>query len=765
MLVFSRIHFSILLLIPSQTVSSQSGNIIIQGKVEDAHLGVSLKNASITLIETQDRAITNHQGYFELRVKRPGEYHLGISHIGCENKRLSLELKKDTFIKIALMHFHQHIGEVKVKGDLPTIDKVINQKTIVENSHNNLSTLLENSTGVHSMRNGSGIAKPVVQGLYGNRLSILNNGIAQSGQQWGNDHAPEIDPLSAGKIKIIKGVSALEYKGINMGAIVQIEPENINDDPHLHGRTNLFWESNGLGYGANFQLEKNSPILGWKLGATYKRNGDKSTSGYFLRNTGMNELNFNLQLEKTLFKSWSSKLYFSSFNTELGILRGSHISNITDLQSALSKEVPFFTESDLSYRIEAPRQEVSHQFLKFQSTKRINQEESLSLIYSGQLNNRKEYDVRRSGRSDIPALFIIQHSNYLEAKYTKLVNGTKTKLGFQSNYVENINQSETGIQPLIPNYSSLEPGLFFIKSINFAHSSIDLGARYDFIYQNVYRYIPNSIVQTHTAHAFHNGTGSLAYRYNISSHTIFQLNSGFSFRNPAINELYSLGLHQGISSIEEGNLNLTSEKSFKTSLEFSTHWKERIFVEINPYFHNINDYIYLKPQDELRLTIRGAFPVFSYEQTHAQLYGFDLSTTLELNDNFKLRSSYSYIRGWDLAGDIPLLFIPANTAKSQLQYALSRLGGFQNIEVEINGRYMFRQENLYLSQDIKAAPDPYFLLGGKLSLERPSKGYTLKLYSKFENILNSPYRDYLNRLRYFADDLGINMVFGASVLF
>jgi iron complex outermembrane receptor protein len=36
--------------------------------------------------------------------------------------------------------------------------------------------------------------------MWGNRVSIINNGIAQSGQQWGVDHAPEIDPFTADHI-------------------------------------------------------------------------------------------------------------------------------------------------------------------------------------------------------------------------------------------------------------------------------------------------------------------------------------------------------------------------------------------------------------------------------------------------------------------------------------------------------------------------------------------------------------------------------------
>ena len=62
--------------------------------------------------------------------------------------------------------------------------------------------IVESMTGVSSIKSGAGVSKPVVHGLSGNRVTILNNGLAQSGQQWGNDHAPEIDPYVADHISV-----------------------------------------------------------------------------------------------------------------------------------------------------------------------------------------------------------------------------------------------------------------------------------------------------------------------------------------------------------------------------------------------------------------------------------------------------------------------------------------------------------------------------------------------------------------------------------
>ena len=118
-----------------------------------------------------------------------------------DNSQSSLVFKLDhhdhTFENVVVSGIKDQISSQEVES--------INEKTISENANQNLSNLLETINGVSTLKNGSGIAKPIVHGLYGNRLTILNNGIAQSGQQWGNDHSPEIDPLAANQLEVIKG--------------------------------------------------------------------------------------------------------------------------------------------------------------------------------------------------------------------------------------------------------------------------------------------------------------------------------------------------------------------------------------------------------------------------------------------------------------------------------------------------------------------------------------------------------------------------------
>lgn len=67
-----------------------------------------------------------------------------------------------------------------------------------------LTSLLEQVSGVSSISTGTTVAKPVIQGMYGNRILIINNGSRQTGQQWGVDHAPEVDMNGNASIRVIK---------------------------------------------------------------------------------------------------------------------------------------------------------------------------------------------------------------------------------------------------------------------------------------------------------------------------------------------------------------------------------------------------------------------------------------------------------------------------------------------------------------------------------------------------------------------------------
>lgn len=774
--MFNKINYFFLFLVLPIVGFSQDCLLELSGIVEDLDSDAPLEIVNIYIEETGGGTITDSTGYFQLNNLCAGSYHLVFSHIGCESQRTFVVLNQDTTLQIKMDHSINLLEGVTITEKTATSttqnSQAINGQRIADNANQNLSTLLTSISGVSTLKNGSGIAKPVIHGLYGNRLTILNNGIAQSGQQWGNDHSPEIDPLVANKIRVIKGVSALAYNGSNLGGVVLVEPQKIGNEEHLHGKGSYFFESNGLSHGANVQVQQYTPFVAWKINGTFKKSGDKKTADYFLNNSGNQEANLALQLEKKYSEQLFTNLYFSSFNTELGVLRGSHIGNLTDLESAFERDIPFFTEDEFSYQIDAPKQRVGHQLLKLQSKYFFHANQFLEITVAGQLNNRKEFDVRRSGRSDIPALDLKQFTVFGEGKYENtFANDLKLTTGIQLNVIDNTNTPGTGILPLVPDYLAYETGLFAVFTKKVRRSLFEIAARYDNVIRNVAT-ITNSTPRkiARFENNYHNFSTSGGWNYQFNSQLQLSFNTGLAMRNPAVNELYSNGLHQGVSGIEEGTVDLKSEQSLKSTLSLSGAVHDKFSFETLVYYQQINDYIYLRPEEKIRLTIRGAFPVFKYQQTDARIYGVDISGQLQLATPLSAKVTYSYIKGDDLDNHLPLINIPANNLTASLKFEFPQplqIGQRQleNFELELENRYVFQQTHLLPQQDFVATPAAYNLLHFKVATDVQFGHTRLRLFAKVDNILNIAYRDYLNRQRYFADELGRNVATGVSLRF
>jgi iron complex outermembrane recepter protein len=720
----------------------------------------------IVWLENENRGgITDSLGFFQIRDLCPGTHLLEIRHIGCHTHKQPIQLTKDSLVNILLEHQESVLDQVVVVSKMAeksTEQRAsINQEEIEKNSSKNLADVLESLPGVSVLKNGSGISKPVIHGLYGNRVAILNNGIEQAGQQWGNDHAPEIDPFFATRLSVVKGAGAVAYGGNSLGAVVLVENNKISRDSQLSGLVLYHFETNGLGHSLNTKLEKTGRLVAWRLSGSLRMAGDGQTPDYYLTNTGKREGNVSLQLERKLSKKHFAELYYSSFNANIGVLRGSHIGNLTDLKDALSREVPFFTKDHFSYNISPPRQLVNHHLLKWESRYFFNDKQILQFKYGGQLNNRKEFDVRRGNRDHIPSLSLQQYAHFMESNYQhSFSRDWFLKTGLQFRYVDNYNVPGTGVRPLIPNYVALTASTFLLLQKKQNRFFYEWGARYDWKYYDV-----SVLTSTQPGitedfqHRFHNYSGSAGAKYDIAKGLSANVNLGYMLRAPEVNELYSAGLHQGVSGIEEGNRALQPEKAWKGLA--SVDWRfGKGYVQVLAYQQQIQDYIFLEPQKEFRLTIRGAFPVFNYEQTDARIRGLDLLLNLQPDPNSMLTFKYAHIRGRDLYNDLTLINIPTDNLFASYSYRLKDLPRFSDNTFSVNAKYVFQNEGLLPEQDFVAAPAAYFLLGLNMGTQWRCKSSVFGITLRVENLLNVSYRDYLNRLRYFADERGREVVLG-----
>ena len=125
-----------------------------------------------------------------------------------------------------------NINEIVVTGvrqqaSVNSVSDKIGENLIDRSMGKSLASILEHVSGVSSIQTGTTVAKPVINGMYGNRILIVNNGARQTGQQWGADHAPEIDQNSSGSIEVIKGAESVRYGSEALGGIIVMEQKAL----------------------------------------------------------------------------------------------------------------------------------------------------------------------------------------------------------------------------------------------------------------------------------------------------------------------------------------------------------------------------------------------------------------------------------------------------------------------------------------------------------------------------------------------------------
>src|SRR5690606_7376274 len=106
------------------------------------------------------------------------------------------------------------------------------------------------------------------------RVLILNNGLRQEGQQWGAEHAPELDPFVAQTITVVKGAEGVRYGSDAIGGVVLLEPAPIPTDSALHATLDLIGMSNSRAGIVSASLSGHHskvPELTWRTQGTFKK--------------------------------------------------------------------------------------------------------------------------------------------------------------------------------------------------------------------------------------------------------------------------------------------------------------------------------------------------------------------------------------------------------------------------------------------------------------------------------------------------------------
>lgn len=776
---------------------AQNCSYIFSGKILDFHDGKAIEVATVYIKELNRFTVTNRDGDFKIDKLCAGDYTVIFTHIGCEDKEIKINLTSNLTQTVRLEHHIEDLNQISLTGKAPKQTRSgqetrISAETLESYSSLSLGDVLKEVSGVTSLNTGNTIVKPVINGMHSSRIIIMTNGVRLQDQEWGVEHAPNIDINNAGTVSVIKGSAALAFGGDAVGGVVNLKPFQFKKTDSIFGKTILSGQTNGRGGSLHTAITKTYQS-GWyaSLNGTLKNYGDFEAPDYVLSNTGMRSGALAFQTGYDTFEK-GFDLSYNYIQNNIGILRASHIGNINDLVNSINSQQPLVI-NPFTRDINSPRQDVDHHLVKLSAFKRIKDFGKIMVQYDYQNNRRFEFDVRIGDNRNTPAVDLELQTHSVLAQVRKDINLDRIyTFGIMGRYQNNFANPDTGVRRLIPDYDKYDFGAFLTSEWKITNDFIiDAGLRYDFNRidaQKFYRIsrwndlgynedFPEFVVNdtdfgtqmlTNPVFNYHNISAAIGLTYDLNDEHKLLTNLSIAMRPPNPAELFSEGLHHSAARIEIGDLHNDQETSYRWSGTYN-YQTNKTNVLVEAFYNYINNYILIEPTGTEQ-TIRGAFPVWQYRQTNAQLFGIDLSATHEISERFSFSNKSSFIKGYETNNNRPLIDIPAVRTINSIEFNKTE---WNNFSTALTSEYVFRQnefpdnnfeqfiasEDRFVLVDVSTPPAAYHLLNWNASMDfKLSEKSILNVNLSVNNLSNENYRDYLNRLRYFADDLGRNVM-------
>ncbi|EJL74803.1 TonB-dependent receptor [Chryseobacterium populi] len=793
-----KLIYSLLLVLSGLIVVNAQKTYTVEGTVQDFHDKSMLENAEVKIGDFSTR--TDKKGKFSFSKIPAGNYVLIAKHPDCHDYTENIGVDQDLHLGITLEHHVEDIETVTIHGSHKTngslIIKTLDKSEIERNSTDNLGNLLSKISGVTALKTGNNISKPIIHGLYGSRINILNNGVRLAEQEWGVEHAPNVDINNFRHIDVVKGASALKYGSDAIGGVVIMEPEIFPKKDTIKGSVNLSGISNGRGLGLDVDIAKTWKN-GWavKSGGSIRKLGDQHAPDYNLMNTGMDFSSFNFTVQKNSYEQGISFDYYLT-NQNIGIYRGSHMGNNNDFYNATTYKIPVYTGT-FSYDIDNPRQLIEHHIAKVSAFKRFENIGKVSATYSFQYNHRQEYDIRRGELKNTPSLDLALMTH--QFNLNDLLEREKWSLetGIDASFQNNYSDPATEARRLIPNYDKYAAGIYSIFKYKLSHNlNVEAGARYDFTRYDVTKWYdksdweklyadsyPQFYVKTNQNRIltrpqldYNNISFNAGLEYHPNNNFNLKFNYAKVGRTPNIAELFSDGLHHSAAVIEIGDIGLKNEQGHQFNLVADAKFNvlRGLNVSVNPYFFITKNFINEIPTG-VQNTIRGVFPVWSYQQIDAKMYGIDVDVNWKLTDELSYIGRGSYLYGQDDTHNEPLiLMMPPNFSNAvqfkkeswnNFYFSLENQTFLKQTRFPVHNASVTIYENgdeVEKTVDLSTPPGGYSLWNIQTGINI-SKNLSAGLI--VNNLFDVSYRDYLNRMRFFADEAGRNFILNVRYRF
>lgn len=687
---------------------------VTNGSVPVANAVVELENTGGTRTTK-----TSATGAFSLPNVPNGTYHLSIRGDGYLATRIDVTVAGTMAPLEIRLNADPHFSEVisvspdaRSQFDSYQPTTVLGGQELASKLQPTLGATLANEPGVSVRGFGPGPARPVIRGLDGDRVLVLEDGnrMGDLSSQSG-DHGVNVNPAAADKIEVVRGPATLLYGANAIGGLVNVVTRSIPTTrvatPTGTATMDLASAASEAG-GAGDITAGHGPIA-VHFSASGRRAGDYTSPGGDVPNS-FNRGGFV-----------EGGLSFIRDNGYVGASVG---------YDRTHYGIPFVEEGETNLN---PR-------------RRLFDVRAEQRNLSGPITSvRVSLGVRRYTHNELDgeeiATTFVNDANEIEALATlRQVGRLKSTIGGQ---VPTRDFSASGEEALSPEVNQKGGAVFAYEEAAITpHATLQFGGRVDHA-----RFNP---AEDLTARSFTNVSGSVGLLTHPTDSTTITVSLASASRNPALEELYFHGPHAGNNAVENGDDSLVSEHALGVDASF--RWQHpRASGEVTVFANRIRNFIFRELTGEIDED--GGLPITFFTQGDATLSGFESHVDLRLTRDVWLEGGLDYVRGQLTSLDVPLPRMPPMRGRIGVRY---QRNAFQ---AGIDGTFSAAQDRIFTVESDngpvgETTTDGYNLAKLYAAYTFAEGRTTHTLAARLENAGNVRYQNHLNYLKDLAPEAG-----------
>jgi iron complex outermembrane recepter protein len=696
----------------------------IFGHVLDAETGDHLPFVNLLIKGTRIGTMTDATGHYLLTNLPVGRHTLIVQSMGFETTEVVFEIREKQTLEVDVEVRRRAIDLAEIvltasptaSGFRYQPDAVFLGDKLQRYSEASFGEMLNGQPGVAMRSLGSAPARPVIRGLDGDRILVLENGermgdIAETSA----DHSISLDPLAASRIEVVRGPASLLYGSSALGGVINLMTTDIPED----------WDQ-GLGGVLSAQgATMNSMGAGFAR-ATFGKEKWAGTARLSYRQAG------NITTPEGEIPGTSMRNYDGSLGW--GLNRENLKGGLSFSMTNQTFEIPeFVDEPDERVEIRAQRQALQGRFqkkysgffdqaqLRFNTSRFIQHEVEVEKQDDGSEIENIELEYEQLALS---STLTLQH------KPIGLFDRGAFGMSFQGRVLDIY-----GDDAYTPGEQRFTLGLFTFQEMPLSNTTrLQFGVRLDF--QNMAARSTESFPDIDMTRNAANYSGSFGLNYRPVKGVEIGGQFARSHRNPSAEELFARGVHLGAGVYEIGNENLKDEIGHGGDL-FANFENGRFSIEVAGYVNYFRNFIVFQPTG---LVDEGSgYPIFEYQGDEARLMGSEIQAAYQITGNLTLNSGIDYVRGQRINGENGgenLPFIPPFRFSAEMEY------NFRSAWLSARVQSVARQGKVAPGEE---TTDGYTLLGFVAGYRLDFHGRHVIIF-RADNMLDTKYRDHLSRM-------------------